>query len=134
MVKAAVFNVILGNADAHAKNFSLLYADEGIRLAPLYDLMSTAFYPALAPGFAMKIGRATTMEDLGPRDWQGFAERVDLGFQIVQRQVQDLSNQVSAAIPSVLGSLAGQGLDQAVLDQLGVLVQERAERCPRALL
>jgi len=37
----AIFNLIIGNADAHAKNFSLLHIDGAIRLAPLYDLLST---------------------------------------------------------------------------------------------
>lgn len=38
-------NVLLGNGDAHAKNFSLLHQQSGVlRLAPLYDLMSTLLY------------------------------------------------------------------------------------------
>jgi serine/threonine-protein kinase HipA len=38
-------NVLIGNGDAHAKNFSLLHKRSGaLRLAPLYDLMSTLWY------------------------------------------------------------------------------------------
>ncbi len=36
-----IFNFIIGNGDAHAKNFSILYTDEGPRLAPSYDLLAT---------------------------------------------------------------------------------------------
>ena len=36
-----VFNFLIGNADAHAKNLSILHADNGIKLAPFYDLVST---------------------------------------------------------------------------------------------
>jgi serine/threonine-protein kinase HipA len=37
------FNMAVGNADAHAKNFSLLHEADGrtVRLAPLYDVLST---------------------------------------------------------------------------------------------
>ena len=131
LLNAVIFNVILGNADAHAKNFSLLHADAGTRLAPLYDLMTTAFYPEPAADFAMRIGRAATLAELGPRDWQAFAEITDLGFQLVQRQIHELADKVPAAIPAVLGALTGTGLDQAVLERLGALVRGRAERMAR---
>lgn len=41
-----VFNWLLGNTDAHVKNFSLLYSADlrRVRLAPAYDLVSTAAY------------------------------------------------------------------------------------------
>lgn len=45
LVRAVTLNVLLGNGDAHAKNLSLLHRQTGVlRLAPLYDLMSTFFY------------------------------------------------------------------------------------------
>lgn len=37
-------NEMLGNADAHLKNFSILYAEDGIRLAPAYDIVAYAAY------------------------------------------------------------------------------------------
>jgi len=44
-LRAATLNVVIGNGDAHAKNFSLLHEESGaLRLAPLYDLMSTLVY------------------------------------------------------------------------------------------
>ncbi|PAL20868.1 type II toxin-antitoxin system HipA family toxin [Sphingopyxis sp. GW247-27LB] len=43
--KLVVFNLALGNADAHLKNFSLLERPEGLRLSPAYDLLNTLLYP-----------------------------------------------------------------------------------------
>jgi serine/threonine-protein kinase HipA len=44
-VRAVVLNVLIGNGDAHAKNFSLLHDPIGaLGFAPLYDLMSTLYY------------------------------------------------------------------------------------------
>lgn len=45
LLKAVTLNCLLGNGDAHAKNFSLLHGPSGsLALAPLYDLMNTLYY------------------------------------------------------------------------------------------
>lgn len=43
--RLVVFNLVIGNADAHLKNFSLLERPEGLRLSPAYDLVNTLVYP-----------------------------------------------------------------------------------------
>lgn len=40
-IDALLFNFLIGNSDAHGKNFSLLYKNKQTMFAPLYDLMST---------------------------------------------------------------------------------------------
>jgi len=76
---AVVFNVLIGNCDAHAKNFSLLCDGDSIRLAPLYDLVSTRAYPALSHEMAMKIGGERNPEKLGAKNWQAFYEQAGIG-------------------------------------------------------
>ncbi len=45
LLQAMVVHVLIANGDGHAKNFSLLHQSSGaLRLAPLYDLMSTLPY------------------------------------------------------------------------------------------
>jgi serine/threonine-protein kinase HipA len=45
LLRAVTVNVLIGNGDAHGKNFSLLHDPLGsLRLAPLYDLLSTLVY------------------------------------------------------------------------------------------
>lgn len=44
-VDLVVFNAIIGNADAHGKNYSMLYDGRTRRLAPGYDLVSTVCWP-----------------------------------------------------------------------------------------
>lgn len=54
-LEALTLNVAIGNCDAHAKNFSLLHGESGaLRLAPLYDLVSTRLYP-LSDQLAMHV-------------------------------------------------------------------------------
>jgi serine/threonine-protein kinase HipA len=57
-LRALVLNLLTGNCDAHGKNFSLTHESSGeIRLAPLYDLVSTLFYPELDKHLAMSVDR-----------------------------------------------------------------------------
>lgn len=45
LLRSLTINVLIGNGDAHGKNLSLLHVPSGaLRLAPLYDLMSTLVY------------------------------------------------------------------------------------------
>jgi len=62
LLDASIFNVLTGNHDAHGKNFSLIYEQDTAgtmpvtRLAPLYDLINTVYYPELTQNMAMKLG------------------------------------------------------------------------------
>ena len=57
-----VFNTLIGNGDAHAKNFSLMIRDDGsIRLAPLYDIVPTLLWPALEDRNALWVGDEPTL-------------------------------------------------------------------------
>src|SRR3546814_9685545 len=89
LTDAAIFNLVIGNADAHAKNFSLLHIDGTIRLAPLYDLLSTVAYPELSTKLAMRIGRKATLEEIEPRHWDRFAADVCIdGFHLDRKSTR----------------------------------------------
>jgi len=49
------FNFLVGNGDAHGKNFSVLYQGGHCALAPMYDIMSTTVYPEVGKRMAMKV-------------------------------------------------------------------------------
>ena len=74
LLDAVTFNFLIGNNDAHGKNFSFLYEtmDGGhfARLAPLYDLVSTTHYPELSPKMAMKIGSQYFPHQVRLQHWQ----------------------------------------------------------------
>jgi serine/threonine-protein kinase HipA len=129
LLDAAIFNLVAGNADAHGKNFSILYDDRGARLAPLYDLMATVAYPALSPKLAMKIGKRATLAEMDAEGWAGFAVDAGLGPPLVRRRIGELCDSVKAAARDVATGLASPGLDAAALAGFADLVRDRAERC-----
>ncbi len=129
LLDAVIFNVIAGNADAHGKNFSILYDAEGPRLAPLYDLLATVAYPDLSPKFAMKIGKRATLAELDARGWAAFAADAGVGLPLIRRRVAEISKGVIARTGEVAADLVRPGFDRTSIESLAAMVRERAERC-----
>jgi serine/threonine-protein kinase HipA len=53
-------NALLGNADAHAKNYALLLKERAWRLAPAYDVVCTLVYGQVDHGAAMRLDGQTS--------------------------------------------------------------------------
>jgi serine/threonine-protein kinase HipA len=101
LLNAVIFNLLIGNNDAHGKNFSLIYRTDGqTRLAPLYDLVSTAAYPELSTKMAMKIGGEYDPEKIGPKQIEKLANEAALSVPMVRNQVTELADAVTAALPA----------------------------------
>jgi serine/threonine-protein kinase HipA len=133
LLDAVIFNAVIGNADAHGKNFSILYGEAGPALAPLYDLLSTVVYPELSPKFAMKVGGQARLEDLDAQAWSDFARKVELGFPLVRRRVGELASAISGAADAAREGLSGIGLEDRALERFSALIRTRAEMCLSAL-
>lgn len=71
-----MFNYLIGNSDAHAKNLSLMISAKGYTLAPFYDLLSVQTYGD--NDLALYIGDEHTFATVGAHSWEAFAE--DCGF------------------------------------------------------
>ncbi len=133
LLDAVIFNAIFGNADAHGKNFSVLYDEGGPRLAPLYDLLATIAYPDLSPNFAMKIGKRATLQELDAKGWAAFAADTGLGLPLIRRRVTELCERVAANIPIVAAGLSNSGLDDSALRDLGTMINARTSLCARSV-
>jgi len=72
------FNTIVGNADAHAKNCSVLLRPDGVRLAPLYDVVPVGLYPQFSQELAMPIAGARHPRAASPDHWRKLARTIGL--------------------------------------------------------
>ncbi|MYG81077.1 MAG: type II toxin-antitoxin system HipA family toxin [Gemmatimonadetes bacterium] len=134
LLDAAIFQVIIGNADAHAGSYSLLWRQSGeVALAPLRDLMSTVSYPELRGRFAMEIAGRGTLEEMRAGDWGRFAKRCGLGAPFVRRRVGELCKWAIWVSDSVAAELASPGLSEEALMRLAGLVKGRAQRLRRGV-
>ena len=128
LLDAAIFNVILGNADAHGKNFSLLYARGTVSLTPLYDLLCTIAYPELSANFSMRVAKRATLDEFRPDTWETFASDVGIGAPYTRRRVRALAQAMSEHAAHVIASLGELGHDKAALGQFSDIVRTRAAR------
>jgi serine/threonine-protein kinase HipA len=86
LVRWTIFCALSGNADAHAKNISLLYADR-TRLAPFYDLVCTRAFPNVDTSLALSVGGRRDTSRLDVSCWEAFAEACGLGRRAVLREL-----------------------------------------------
>jgi serine/threonine-protein kinase HipA len=105
LLNVVIFNYLIGNNDAHGKNFSLLYNDGKIRLAPFYDLLCTVFYPELATKMAMKIGGKYEPDEVHARHFEKLADEAGLSKPMVLKQVAVVADKVLSAISDVEADL-----------------------------
>jgi serine/threonine-protein kinase HipA len=86
LVAVATFNTVIGNADAHGKNISLLYEAPGVvKLAPLYDTVPTALWPQLPTRAAMYVNGRNNLADVTLDDVIAEARHWSLDSQVARR-------------------------------------------------
>lgn len=110
-----MFNYLIGNADAHAKNLSLLVDDKGYRLAPFYDLLCVRAYGD--EGLALFIGDEETFDAVGAHSWEAFCK--DCGFGLAPTLVE-FRRMALALLP------AWRKVQGSVAKEKGVTEAERA--------
>lgn len=107
LVDAAVYNFIIGNTDAHGKNFSILHDRQNghLSLAPLYDICSVYPYGDIIKKqdrMAMSICRKRRMDKLDEDDWHDFAGIFYLSEDELAERITYLADAVENNIHSVL--------------------------------
>jgi serine/threonine-protein kinase HipA len=128
LLDAAIFNVVIGNADAHGKNFSLLYTRGTVSLTPLYDLLCTVAYPELSAKFSMRIAKRATLDEFRPDTWEKFADDVGVGAPYTRRRARALAQAMSEHTERLVTTLGELGLDTAALSRFADIVRARAAR------
>jgi serine/threonine-protein kinase HipA len=121
LVDVAIFNLVIGNADAHGKNFSFVLDDRGPRLAPFYDLLSTIQWPALASRMAMRLGSAGTIDEVTKDTWKAFAESAGITYPLLRQRIARVTTSIISAIDTMSS-------DTAVGEALAKMVMLRADR------
>ncbi|MCW8207582.1 type II toxin-antitoxin system HipA family toxin [Verminephrobacter aporrectodeae subsp. tuberculatae] len=99
MTRRLVLNVLLGNGDAHIKNWSLLYDDpKRPRLAPAYDLVSTVAYTTHDTSIALNMAGVKRFDMIGLDTFAALFTRIGLHDQVCE----DLLDEVRSTARRVL--------------------------------
>ena len=110
-----VFHCLLGNTDAHLKNFSLLYSADlrSVRLAPVYDVISTTVYPAATRKLSCRIGSAKTIDEVNEAAFEAAARQAGLGVRMAMSRYRRMVEQFVPALRAAAQTLCKQGFPAA---------------------
>lgn len=90
-VRLLVFNLAIGNGDAHLKNWSLIYPDKKIpELAPAYDLVSTIAY-INDHKMALSLSKTKYMFEISAKTFETFAKMARLPVKLVVKTASDMA-------------------------------------------
>jgi serine/threonine-protein kinase HipA len=126
LLKLIIFNFLIGNTDAHGKNFSVVYQRNGITLAPCYDLLSTVIYSSNAKDkMAMKIGGEYELRQIQPRHWNKLANQIGFKESFVFQQIKKISLDIDKELPRLIQDI---GDFSGVLDKIVGFIKEQADK------
>lgn len=121
-----IFNALIGNADAHAKNLAILYAERGPRLAPFYDLLCTQVYPDLAVKYAMKIGGENRPDWLQLPHWERLSDELSLKKRFVLGMIQTMAGMIVIEAEKLAVDFPREQDSKTIIEQIVVLIKQRA--------
>jgi serine/threonine-protein kinase HipA len=130
LMDAVIYNILICNVDAHAKNYSILIGAGGsAKLAPLYDLLCGEVYPRITKRLAQAVNGRKEGIHIHGSDWQQLARQVSLSPARTLKRVEELCELVTAnadaAKDAVASSTAGR---HQMLDQIAFEVKKRVQR------
>jgi serine/threonine-protein kinase HipA len=127
LIDIALFNFLLGNCDAHGKNFSLLHRGDRIGLAPFYDLVATTAWPELDTRLSMRLGDEYRLDGIIASDMDGLAR--DLG--VKPSLIRERASVLAASAPGawdIVRALPELLSEAELLNRMRAGLDERAER------
>lgn len=129
LASAVVYNYLIGNMDAHGKNFSLLYQnDSQFGLSPFYDIVCTLFYPNLSTKMAMKIGSCYKAMDVYPRHWEDLCHKVGYSYPALKRLIYTQSEAMMKSLDSSREFYVELTRDHAFVDKFIEFINENISR------
>lgn len=133
MFDYVIFNALIGNHDAHAKNFALLYSGKAPVLAPFYDTLSTAVYPTLTPKMAMKIGSKYPFSEVQARHWAQLAEGIGLAKAAAKKRILAVAKLLPASARKLQSDPGCGYAGNAVVERIIALLEQRCAMTVRRL-
>ncbi len=110
-----IFNLLIGNTDAHIKNTSFLYEEDlkGIRLAPAYDIISTAIYDESTREMPFFIGGECILDRIRNEQLEQAAEMAGIGRKMAMSRLEEMKNSFEYALNEATDQLKKSGFARA---------------------
>lgn len=131
LIDQLIFNILVANTDAHAKNYSLLFPiGKGPQLAPLYDVSSVLGWSHVVQYYAQNIaGRKRKPVDTAPAHWDAISAAGRLRASNVRARVEELVDLIVAHRVEVTKQVKSfAGASPGYVDQTAEQIEENALR------
>ena len=124
-----IFNILVANTDAHAKNYSMLLGEHP-SMAPLYDVSSVLHWDHVNQYHAQKIaGRRRKPADVAARHWDEVARSAGLNAPALRRRAGELIDAMVASRVAATERVSSlSGATPAIVEHVAALVEENALR------
>ena len=128
LLKRIIFNYLIGNADAHGKNFSLLYGGLNLKLAPAYDLLSTEVYSSLSDKMAMKIGGKYRPNEVQLRHWHRIVPETKGAKDNLEKQLLTLAKSTLEQAEILKDTFQKNHIYSPIIDDICHLVERKSQK------
>ena len=133
LLRWTAFNALALNADAHAKNLSLIYSGGAARLAPFYDLVCTRAWDGLAGELAMAVGGEVDPTQLRRKHWQALAAELGIGAKLLVDTVRELAERFPDAVSAGAAEFRARYGEKPALEQVLPKIRRQARRIMKQL-
>ena len=125
-LEAVTFNVAIGNADSHARNYSVLLSSDGsVELAPLYDIISTCCYEGLDREFAQRVNGIDSLDEIRGSDLVGEATSWGIPARLAEHRVRDVITRIGEQLSHARSEAEAMGGDPKVVAATTAVVGAR---------
>ncbi len=125
-LRMLIFHYLVGNADAHGKNYALLYRDRTPDLAPLYDVVCTAAYPRLAKKMAMAISGRSVADTIQLEHWLTLVPDTRGAQRLLIKDMTDLAGRIGDEADKLLAVFEDAGIKHGILKIIRAVIETRA--------
>lgn len=125
LLRWAIFNYLIGNADAHAKNLAMIFTDRGPRLAPFYDLICTQIYPDLTEKLAMRIGGENRPSWIQRKRWEKFGDFIAIKPSLVLKTLKDMSAAIIPAAQTLSNDFTNSYGTCPIIEKILAVIRKR---------
>ncbi|KAF0114377.1 MAG: serine/threonine-protein kinase HipA [Rhodobacteraceae bacterium] len=131
LLDQVIFNILVANTDAHAKNYSLILpVGAAPRLAPLYDVSTVLSWPHVAKTYAQSIdGKRRRPDMIAGRHWEAIAREIGYRPTDVKNRVQQIVDAMVANRAKITDEVAALlGAAEGYVVQTAEAVEDNALR------
>ncbi len=133
LIRWQIINLLIGNSDGHAKNLSILYTQEGPRLAPFYDIVSTRVYKGISRDMALSVGSEHDPGQIRNKNWMELADNLEIRSSLLKRTIIGLIKQLEDNLHLWHNQFIKLQCDDPVLERIDQLIVKQVRRSKKLL-